>query len=89
MLAKDAQLEARIRHLETRNVTRDSTYVPKEMDPDLMYTNNYVDAVYNPNPTSQIGSNVIGIIVRVILWIMAICAVVAVVYFVFFYRGWR
>jgi hypothetical protein len=51
MVGRDAQLEARIRQLEAEKVQRDTAYKPPEMsDPDLMFTDEYVDAVYNPQP---------------------------------------
>lgn len=46
LLAKDAQLEARIKQLE--GTKRDTSYTPKGMDSDLMYSDEYVEAVYNP-----------------------------------------
>lgn len=49
LLAKDAQLEARIRALEAQGVKRNPAYTPAGItDPDLMYDDNYVTAVYNP-----------------------------------------
>jgi hypothetical protein len=34
--------------LESQGVPRDPTYTPGGIDPDLMYSDNYVEAVYNP-----------------------------------------
>lgn len=49
LLAKDAQLEARIRALEQQGVKKNPAYTPAGMtDPDLMYSDEYVKAVYNP-----------------------------------------
>ncbi len=53
MCAKDAQLDARVRQLEAQKVARDPNYTPKNMEPDLMYNNDYVDAVYNPKGTDS------------------------------------
>lgn len=52
LLEKDAQLETRLRELEAQKVPRDSAYVPKELakDPDVMYTDEYVNAIFNPQP---------------------------------------
>lgn len=50
LLTRDAQLEERIRQLEAQQASRDPAYAPKELDPDLMYTDEYADAVYNPQP---------------------------------------
>jgi hypothetical protein len=52
MVRRDAQLEARVRQLESQNVPRDPAYVPPALqgNPDLMYNNDYVTAVVNPQP---------------------------------------
>jgi len=52
LLARDAQLQARIKQLEDQSVPRDRTYAPPELkdNPDLMYSDDYVNAVYNPQP---------------------------------------
>lgn len=53
LLRRDAQLEARVRELEAQKVPRNPAAVPKalEKDPDAMYTDEYVDAVFNPQPS--------------------------------------
>lgn len=53
MLTRDAQLEARVRELEAKNVPRDPTHTPAGIDPDLMYTDEHVAAVYNPEPVVE------------------------------------
>lgn len=50
MLARDAQLEARVRELERQKVARDPAFVPADVDADLMYRDEYVDAAFNPQP---------------------------------------
>ncbi len=50
LLAKDAQLEARIRELEAKKVVRDPAYVPPGVDDDLMYDDGFVEAAVNPQP---------------------------------------
>jgi hypothetical protein len=50
LLAKDQQLEARIRELEAKKVPRDPTYAPPGLDPDLMYDDGFVEAAINPQP---------------------------------------
>lgn len=55
LLARDAQLEARIRQLEAQGVQREPTRPVEGIDLDLMYTDDYVDAVYNPEPTATMG----------------------------------
>jgi hypothetical protein len=48
LLARDRQMEAKIKELESKGVQRDPTYTPPGTDPDLMYTDEYAEAVYNP-----------------------------------------
>ncbi len=50
LLAKDQQLEARVRELESKKVPRDPTYAPPGLDPDLMYDDGFVEAAVNPQP---------------------------------------
>lgn len=88
LLAKDAQLEARIRQLEAQGVARDPKYTPAGMDTDLMYSNEYVDAVYNPAPTVHDGDSTgFWVFLQVLFWIFLICLVVFMVWFVFFNRS--
>jgi hypothetical protein len=82
LLAKDSQLEAKIKMLEAQKIERNTAYVPNGMDNDLMYSNEYVDAVYNPEQGEDSG---VGL--KVLLWIFVILFIIALVYFAFFYRG--
>jgi hypothetical protein len=50
MLRRDIQLEERLRQLEAKGVQRDPSYTPPGLERDLMYSDEYVDAVYNPRP---------------------------------------
>jgi hypothetical protein len=50
LLAKDQQLEARVRELEAKKVPRDPTFTPPGLDPDLMYDDGFVEAAVNPQP---------------------------------------
>jgi hypothetical protein len=50
LLAKDQQLEARIRELEVKKLPRDPTYAPSGVDADLMYDDGFVEAAVNPQP---------------------------------------
>lgn len=55
MLAKDAELKARIEALEKQGVARDPNYVVPGMteNPDLQYSKEFVDAAYNPVAVEQ------------------------------------
>jgi hypothetical protein len=55
MVGRDPQLEARVRQLEAQGRPADPTYVPEPIkhDPDLMYNDGYVAAVWNPQSAPQ------------------------------------
>lgn len=53
MYAQNGELRARVAALEKQGVVRDATYTPSGVDPDLMYDDNYVNAVYNPVPKEK------------------------------------
>ncbi len=79
LLAHDAQLEGRIRQLETQQVPRDASYVPQGMDaPDLMYRDEYVTAAYNPQPRP---SHVLGVLLKVCFVISIMTLVIWLVFF--------
>jgi hypothetical protein len=64
LLARDANLQARIQQLEAQRIPRDPTYRPGNMDLDLMYSNSYVEAAYNPQPLMTLpvwGATVVGL----------------------------
>ena len=69
LLARDANLAARVRTLDAQKAAVDPTYVPTGLSsPDLMYTDDYVDSVINPHvvqthPVSP------GVVARVLFWI--------------------
>jgi hypothetical protein len=48
LLKHDAQLEAKIKELEAKGAKRDPAYTPPGVEPDLMYTDEYAEAAYNP-----------------------------------------
>ncbi len=48
LLNRNAELGARVKQLEQNKVARDTSYTPAGLDPDLMYSDDYVDAAYNP-----------------------------------------
>lgn len=47
LLAKDEKLEARIKELEKNKEPKDPNYSFSDVDPDLQYSDEYVDAAYN------------------------------------------
>jgi len=51
LIAADSNLEARVRQLEAQGVPRDPNYAPPGIDPDLMYTDQYVNRAYHTRPT--------------------------------------
>lgn len=55
MTRRDPQLESRVKQLEAAGQPRDSNYVPPELanEPDLMYGDEYVAAVWNPQPAAE------------------------------------
>ena len=78
LLSKDAQLEAKIRQLEQQGIKRDVNYTPAGVEPDLMYSNEYVDAAYNPAGQTGTGG------LAIFLWICLGIFVIILVWFVFF-----
>jgi hypothetical protein len=54
LLAKNAELAARVQQLEKGPVARDPSYTPPGIEPDLVYSDNYVDAAYNPQPSPTV-----------------------------------
>jgi len=103
LLTRDAQLEARIRELEQKKVPRDPTYTPPALkdNTDLMYADDYVDAVYNPQPVpaaspdrsySSRSSGDGSVIGRVFFWmflILLIGAFIALCVWLVFYKRWN
>jgi hypothetical protein len=89
MCAKDAQLEARIRQLEAeKKGVRDTGYVPKGIDPDLQYSDDYVDNVYNPHVESSSGdSSGVGRFFYWVFMILLVGAGIAVIIWLLFVWG--
>lgn len=91
LMERDRQLEARVRELEAKQVPRDPTYRPKEIDPDLMYTDDYVAAAVNPTITQQDSvpqrTSSGGHFFRsCFTWLLAIGIIVFLIWFIFFKR---
>jgi hypothetical protein len=86
LLAKDQQLEARIRELETKQVPRDPTYAPPGLDPDLMYDDGFVEAAVNPQPPPP--PPPFRRLARAVWIIVLILAVMAFVVWLVFIKRW-
>jgi hypothetical protein len=83
MLAQNAALSARVSQLEAQNTARDPSYVPPNFQQrDLMYTDNYVQAVYNPQPRHTFG-HVAWLLVK---WLMMLAFIMFLIWLVFFKR---
>lgn len=50
LYAKNADLRARVKALEDKKVPIDETYAPEGVDRDLLYSQGFVDAAFNPQP---------------------------------------
>lgn len=87
---KDAELDARLKRLEGK--PRNANYTPSGLDEDLMYTDDYVEAVYNPSPkayphsTSHGGDWPFKILGSICLWTCLLGLIGFAIYLVFFYR---
>jgi hypothetical protein len=81
LLAHDANLEARIGQLEAQHVPRDPTYRPDNIDPDLMYSNSYVEAAYNPQPRVTAP-------LRALVTVLIVLGVLALIIWLVFYKRW-
>jgi hypothetical protein len=88
MLLKDQKLEARIKQLEAENKARDPNYVPSGMgDADLQYTDEYVNAVYNPEPKPYHEVTVYDFFYGLwilIKWLFLIAIIIGIIWFFFF-----
>jgi hypothetical protein len=84
LLSKDRQLEARVRQLEQQKTPRDPTYSPTGLDPDLMYSDDYVDAVYNP----QLDPAYFAKGLRVLFAGLAVVALLAFLIWLVFFKRW-
>jgi hypothetical protein len=81
LLAHDANLEARIHQLEAEQAPRDPAYRPENIDPDLMYSDSYVDAVYNPQPRPTAPGHALSTVLIVL-------GVLALIIWLVFYKRW-
>jgi hypothetical protein len=84
LLRRNEQLAAKVNELERENVPRDPTYVPPDVPTDLMYTDTYVDAAYNPEPVPWSLDDVFWTFVQ----ILGIVACLAFLYWIVFVKWW-
>jgi hypothetical protein len=86
LLAKDEQLQARIRELEAKQAPRDPTYTPPGLDLDLMYDDGFVEAAINPQPPppTHAARRLAGTVWRILL----ILAVMAFLVWLVFIKRW-
>lgn len=96
LLAKDARLEARIRQLEAEKRARDPNYLPPGMDdPDLPYTDEFVNASRNPTLRPYSGPTFFGFLYGLwcfILWCFYLALIVGVIWlfiWLVFYKEWN
>jgi hypothetical protein len=87
LLAKDTILAARLKELEMKNAAKDPTYAPKGIDPDLMYTDSYVDAAHNPHKMVESESTV-GSILGGLCWGFVIILCLVLVAYLIFVHKW-
>lgn len=80
--AHDAQLEALLRQLEAQGVVPDPAAVPPGVPPDLVYSDSYVTAAYNPQPASAWHA------LRVLLFIVAVLGLLVVLIWLVFFKRW-
>jgi hypothetical protein len=85
LLSQNAVLVARVNQLEAQNVARDPSYVPPNFQQrDLMYTDNYVRAVYNPQPVPVSFWHALWVVIK----FMLLCAFVAFLIWLVFFKRW-
>jgi hypothetical protein len=96
LLAHDAQLQDRLRRLEAQGAARNPAAAPPGLDPDLMYTDTFVNAVYNPTPPVP-GPTVVPYPhpavsfwhgVQVLLYALVVIALLALLIWLVFFKRW-
>lgn len=95
-LAKDAQLEARIRDLEAKKTPRDPGYSPPGLDPDLQYDDGFCDGVFNPQPAPHNSTPIswggfwhgLWVVVKWVFGIILVLILLGVLYWLVFEFRW-
>jgi hypothetical protein len=92
LLARDAALQDRLRRLEAQGGARNPAAAPPGLDPDLMYTDTFVEAVYNPAPPAVVPHHHPAVSfwhgVRVLLYALVVIAVLALLIWLVFFKRW-
>jgi hypothetical protein len=86
LLSRNAELRSRVMAMEAQGVARNTSYVPPgSPDPDLMYTDEYVHAAYNPSHTHNVdASGALGTLLTVFL----VLGITALVVWLIFVKKW-
>jgi hypothetical protein len=88
LLARNADLRARVIALEAQRVARDPHYTPAGMnDPDLQYTDDYIRAAYNPHPVASQPVDASGVL-HFLLILFLVLAIIALVVWLIFVKKW-
>lgn len=82
LLARDTRLAAKVKQLEAEKAARDPNYVIPGMDPDLQYSDEYVDAVVNPQPAPRYSG-------WICLWTFIGLLVIVLIVYLVFVKEWN
>lgn len=84
---KDAQVAAEIAKLKAQNTPVDPNYIDPEFEksPDLMYSQEYVNAVYNPEVVPESTGSAWGIVWGIIVFLL----VGGIVFYIVFVKRWN
>lgn len=83
LLDQDAQLQARVQQLEAQQTPVDPNYVPSGLDPDLMYSDEHLQHVYDTRPTAS---------GQIAFWLFGVplaCGVCFVFIWLMFFKRWN
>ena len=77
---QDAAVAAQIQQLKSENLPINADYVDSELanDPSIMYSQDYIEAAYNPT----VASNPPGSALNVLIWLIVICIAAYVIYLI-------
>lgn len=99
MYAQNTELRARVAAMERQGIPRDVTYTPRNVDPDIMYNDNYVNAVYNPQPKMvdnyeyedapvHHGSGIGHVLLWIFVYVPLMCVGLFCLYWLVFCKKW-